>query len=223
MSPLPIERIKPSSPFYNIGIDYFGPFEIKGEVQKRVRGKGYGVIFTCLCSRAVHVDLAQNLSTDAFLQSLRRFITIRGWPKKIFSDKGTNLVSASKELKDAIEGLDWDVIDQYGYPYGTSWAFSPASAPWYNGATEALIKSAKRALQATIGENILTFSEMQTTLFEAAQLVNQRPICAHPSNPEDGSYICPNDLILGRSSVNVPQGPLKGRSSIKHRLDFIEN
>ena len=39
MSALPIERIKPSPPFRNIGLDYFGPFEIKGEVRKRVRGK----------------------------------------------------------------------------------------------------------------------------------------------------------------------------------------
>ena len=58
MSPLPIERIKPSPPFLNIGVDYFGPYEIKGEVQKRTRSKGYGVILTCLCSRAVYVDIA---------------------------------------------------------------------------------------------------------------------------------------------------------------------
>ena len=133
------------------------------------------------------MDLAQDLSTDAFLQVLRRFVTIRGWPQKIYSDKGTHLVSASKELKATIEGLDWEVIRQYGYPYGTSCCFSPASAPWYNGAAEALIKSVKIALQATIGENVLTFTEMQTTLFEAAQLVNQRPIGAHPSKPEEGN------------------------------------
>ena len=59
-------------------------------------------------------------------------------------------------------------------------------------------------------------------MFEAAQLVNQRPIGAHPSRPEDGSYICPNDLILGRLSMEVPQGPFKERSSLKFRLDFIE-
>ena len=211
MSPLPIERIKPSPPFFNIGVDYFGPYQIKGGVQKRVKGKGYGVIFTCLSARAVYVDIAQNLSTDAFLQVLRRFVTLRGWPSKIYSDKGTNLVAASNELKYTIAGLDWNSIEQYSYPHGTSWSFPPASAPWYNGATEALIKSVKKALQSSIGETVLTFGEMQTSLFEAAQLVNQRPIGVHPSRPEDGSYICPNDLILGRSSVKVPQGPFQER------------
>ena len=52
MSPLPIERVKPSPAFFNVGVDYFGPYSIKGEVQQRIRGKGYGVIFTCLFSRA---------------------------------------------------------------------------------------------------------------------------------------------------------------------------
>ena len=76
MSPLPIERIKPSPPFLNIGLDYFGPFEIKGEVQKRVRGKCYGILFVCDSARAVHAEIAQNYSTDAFLQALRRFAAI---------------------------------------------------------------------------------------------------------------------------------------------------
>ena len=65
-------------------------------------------------------------------------------------------------------------------------------------------------------------SELQTALFEAAQLVNQRPIGLHPANPDDGSYLCPNDLLLGRASSHVPQGPFKERSSNKYRIDFIE-
>ena len=82
MSPLPVERLKPSPPFMYVGVDYFGPFEIKGEVQQRVRGKAYGVIITCFSSRAVYADCAR----DAFLQVLRRFASFRGWPSKIYSE-----------------------------------------------------------------------------------------------------------------------------------------
>ena len=90
MCPLPEERLKPSLPFYYyIVIDYFGPFTIRGEVQKRVRGKAYGVILTCMTSRAVHVDIENDLSTDRFLQLLRRYASIRGWPKKVYSDNAT--------------------------------------------------------------------------------------------------------------------------------------
>ena len=88
------------------GVDYFGPFQTKGEVQKRVRGKSYGVIFTCLCSRAVYADVAHDLSTEGFLQVLRRFSTIRGWPSKIHADKGTQFVGAANEMKWIVEELD---------------------------------------------------------------------------------------------------------------------
>ena len=67
MSNLPLERLQPSPPFSNVGVDFFGPFTIRGEVQKRVRGKCYGVIFVCFASRAVHVDLSKDYSTDSFL------------------------------------------------------------------------------------------------------------------------------------------------------------
>ena len=105
MSPLPIERIKTSPAFHTTGVDYFGPYKTRGEVQKRVHGKAYGVIFTCFTSRAVYVDLAHDVSTDGFLQVLRRFSSLRGWPSKIVSDNGTQFVGASNELRDIMNNL----------------------------------------------------------------------------------------------------------------------
>ena len=224
MSTLPIERLKPSPPFTNVGIDYFGPYMIRGEVQKRVHRKCYGVIFSCLVVRAVYIDVAVDYSTDAFLQVFRRFVSVRGYPRMIFSDNGTQLVGASNELKDIVKGLDQNKISAFGIENGgVEWKFSPGDAPWYNGATEALVKTTKRALNTAIGGSILSFSELQTCMLEAAQLVNQRPIGSTPTTPDDGSYLCPNDLILGRASARIPQGEFKARSSQKHRVDFLQN
>ena len=89
MSPLPVERLKPTPPFQNVRLDYFGPIEVKGEIQKRIQGKAYGLLFVDDVSRAVYAEIVQNLSTDSFLQALRRFACMRGWPKKIHSDNGT--------------------------------------------------------------------------------------------------------------------------------------
>ena len=147
---------------------------------------------------------------------------MRGWPKKFFSDNGSQLVAASKELKNAVKNLDWNMLQTFGHKYGTTWSFPPADAPWYNGATESLIKSVKRALNASIGDHVLTSSELQTVMFEAAQLVNQRPIGSHPTSPEDGTYLTPNDLMLGRASNHVPQGPFQERTSQNHRFDFLQ-
>ena len=222
MSPLPIERIKPSPPFYNVVVDYFGPFIIRGEVQKRVRGKAYGVLITCMSSRAIHLDLAQNYTTDGFLQLLRRYASVRGWPKTIHSDNGSQLVGASKELKDCVSNIDWEEIKTFSHPYGTQWNFSPSDAPWYNGCAESLIKSVKRALSTAVGDQVLSFVELQTCMYETAQLVNQRPIGISHAEPNQGTYLCPNDLLLGCSSSAVPQGPFKERASALCRLDFIQ-
>ena len=222
MSSLPIERLKPSPPFQNIGLDYFGPFEIVGEVQKRVRGKGYGLLFVDDASRAVHAEVAQNYSTDAFLQALRRFASIRGWPQSIHSDNGTQLVGAANELKKTIASLNVEEVKSCGPASEISWSFSPADAPWQNGSTEALVKSVKRALNVVLAGNLCTFAEMQTVVYEAAQLVNQRPIGRNPLTPHDGTYLCPNDLLLGRSSNKAPQGPFEEYSSAKKRLNFIQ-
>ena len=102
MSSLPVERLKPSPPFAYTGIDFFGPFVIMGEVQKRTRGKCHGVIFSCMTTRGVFVDISKDYSTDAFLQVLRRCTGIRSWPRKLYSDNGSQLVAASKELRQTI-------------------------------------------------------------------------------------------------------------------------
>ena len=129
MSPLPIERLKPSPPFQNVGLDYFGPFEVKGEVQKRTRGKAYGLLFACDSSRAVHAEICQNFSTDAFLQALRRFSCIRGWPKKIHGDNGSQLEGASNELKKVVRDLSWEEVQVFGHKFDTEWSFCQADAP----------------------------------------------------------------------------------------------
>ena len=209
MSTLPEERLKPAPPFYTTGIDYFGPFKLKGEVQKRVHGKGYGVIFTCFVTRAVYLDISCDYSTDSFLQVLRRFASFRGWPRKIISDQGTQLVGASNELKAIIASIDKDKVQQFSAQKDIEWEFTTVDAPWMNGATEALVKTAKRAIEAAIGCQVLTFSQALTVFYESAELINERPIGQHPTDTEDGAYLCPNDMLLGRSTNAVPQGPFE--------------
>ena len=73
-----------------------------------------------------------------------------------------------------------------------------------------------------IGENALIISELQTVCFEAANLVNERPIGRHPTSPDDGTYLCPNDLLLGRSRPRIPSGPFTETSSLRQRFEFVQ-
>ena len=223
MGKLPEERLKPIPPWYYTALDLFGPFKIRDAVQKWTFGKAYGVIFNCMVSRAVHVDISANYSTEKFIMVLRRFVSLRGYPKKLFSDNGTQLVAANEELQRVTKGWNWQELNGSGICEGLDWSFTLADAPWQNGVTESLIKSIKKALTSSIGENVMTFSELQTVCFEAANLVNARPIGKHPTTIEDGTYLCPNDLILGRTTVRVPAGPFNETSSNKHRLKFIQD
>lgn len=89
----------------------------------------YGVIFNCLSTRAVHVDLAADYSTDKFLMVLRRFISIRGYPSKLYSDNGPQLVAANEELTNIVKGWNQKELQQFGVMEGFKWESTPADAP----------------------------------------------------------------------------------------------
>ena len=123
MSNLPSDRLTPDDPpFTVVGVDYFGPFEVK---QRRSHIKRYGVIFTCLASRAVHIEVAASLDTNSYINVLRRFIARRGQINKIRSDNGTNFVGAEKELRRAISEWNLNQIEHSMLNKGIDWQFNP--------------------------------------------------------------------------------------------------
>lgn len=81
------------------------------------------------------------------------------------------------------------------------WQFTTSDAPQQNGCSEAMVKTVKKALKKAIGDTLLTPFELYTCLLEGANLVNQRPIRRIPNDPDDGTYLCPNDILLGRASI----------------------
>ena len=104
---LPTERLIAGPVFDNVGVDYAGPVYIKyGFVWKPTIVKAYVCVFVSLSVKAVHLELVSDLTTDAFIASLRRFIARRGKPSSIWSDHGTNFVGAAREIKEFIEYLE---------------------------------------------------------------------------------------------------------------------
>ena len=101
--------------------------------------------------------------------------------------------------------------------------FCAPQAPWQNGTAESLIKSVKKAIVSAIGLQVLTFSELQTIILEAANLVDERPIGIHPNSQEDGTYLCPNELLLGRAMPWAPRGPFRECSILKQRFSFVKS
>lgn len=131
MADLPQERILPDlPPFTNVGLDYFGPRKVK---RGRSMVKRYGALFTCMSSRAVHLEVAYSLDTDSCIHALRRFVCRRGQVKHIRSDNGTNLVGAHTELRKAMSSLNEGKIQGALHPEGIQWSFNPPAASHYGG------------------------------------------------------------------------------------------
>ena len=221
MADLPRLRLTPyTPPFYNSSCDYFGPYNVK--IGRNKSTKNYGVIFICLNTRTVHLELAVDYSTMEYIQLLRRFLVTRGYPHEILSNNGSQLVGAEKELHLMIKGWDIQQLKDFCADRGMKWRFITPAAPHQNGCSEALVKSCKFALRKAIGDQVLTLFELYTCVLEVANLINQRPIGRITNDPDDGSYLCPNDVSLGRASSEVPQGPLRETKNPRHRVEFVQ-
>ena len=221
MAPLPTSRLAIAPVFNTTSIDLFGPLLIKDTVKKRVTMKVWGFIANCAVTRAIHVDLTDSYSTDSILQTLRKFVTIRGYPAEIISDEGSQMKAAAKDLT---KDWNWSSISNWANSNKIKWKVVPAEGQHQNGLSESLIKSVKRSIKHVIGENILTFSELQLAFFEISNIVNSRPIGIIPSeDAEDVTPLTPNDLILGRSTNEVPQGPFNTNVSNTRRFQYIQS
>ena len=222
MAPLPQSRTKIAPPFFIISMDLFGPILIRDTVKKRVHKKVWGVIFNCTVTRAVHLDLTEDYGTDSILQTIRKFTSIRGCPGEIQSDQGSQLIAAAKDIAELVADWDWKPIQEWAVRRQIKWSLAPAEGPHQNGLSESLIRSVKRSIKHKVtNNNILTFSQLQMVMYEVANIINSRPIgIISGSDPEQPSSITPNDLILGRATADVPQGPFDLGQSKKTNKQF---
>lgn len=134
MAELPTCRLlSDDPPFRRVGVDYFGPFLVK---RGRVQVKRYGVIFTCLAIRAVHLEVASSLDTDACLNAIRRFIARRGQVKEMYSDNGTNFRSADSEIRKSIKDWNTNKIEKHLQQRGVQWNFNPPAGSHHGGSWE---------------------------------------------------------------------------------------
>ena len=228
MSELPLERTTPASPFEFTTMDLFGPYAVRDEVKKRTRLKVWGVVFCCMASRAIHTDVVSDQSSEGFLLAYQRFTSLRGHPRKLWSDPGTNFVGAKpalEQLYSFLDKLDRAELEENAAKNGTEWSWKihPADSPHRNGAAEAAVKIVKRALSNLGGNGEFTWGELQTFLFMASNLANERPIGARSQAQEDCvEYVTPNSLLLGRANPKGDPGDFQFDGYPFKRLQLIQ-
>lgn len=207
MGNLPAPRVQIARPFFNTGVDYAGPLEIKAWKGRCNRyHKGYIAIFICLCTKAIHIELVSDLSTAAFIAAYHRFSSRRGICRNIYSDCGTNFVGADNKLKHEFKTISkqWSSeISEALSSLGTQWHFNPPASPHFGGLWEAGVKSIKYHLKRVTGLAKLTFEEYATLLSQIEACLNSRPLCPRSSEPGDFSTLTPGHFLI-MSALNTP-------------------
>ena len=215
MGDLPPHRTQMLPPFTSVVMDLFGPQEIKDDVIKRgprKYKKVWGVVYSCASTRAVHLDVATDYSTEAVIHTVRRLMAVRGNVRKITSDPGSQLVRASAELCEWRQGWNNDQLVRFGNEKGLDWEFIMANSQHQNGVSEIMVKMVKgvqKSLLTALGDSKLSLNEFFTLLAEVGNLINERPIGIKPNDKSATDYLSPNSLLLGRCSDRISGGPFE--------------
>ncbi len=205
MADLPTDRLTAAPPFTWTGVDFFGPYLIK---QARKEIKHYGVLFTCLASRCVHIETTTSLESDCFINTLRRFLCRRGPVRKIRCDNGTNFTGAERELRLEIQNLKQDHIKRRLLDQDIEWEFNPPYASHMGGIWERQIRSVRNVLASLLHDNVgrLDGESFRTLLCEVESIMNSRPLTPSSNNPDDLEALTPNHILTMKPAVLPPPG-----------------
>ena len=216
---LPEFRVTEAPAFSKVGVDFAGPLYVKERTT--TMKKVYIALFSCCVTRAIHLELVEDLSTGAFIQALPRFAGRRGTPVLIISDNAKTFKAADKALKklynhpEVANELSGKMIE---------WKFNLERAPWWGGFFERMVGCVKPCLRKVLGNARLTFDELFTVLIEVEGTLNSRPL-TYEYDEAGEEVLTPSHLIFGRRIKTVPdeivEGEEEGESRYTRRFRYL--
>ncbi|XP_052708862.1 uncharacterized protein LOC128183749 [Crassostrea angulata] len=204
ISDLPEDRLIPGQPpFSSVGVDIFGTWDI---ISRRTRGgaansKRWAALFTCLTTRAMHIEVVEEVTSSSFINALRRLITI---PVQVLrSDRGTNFIGAAKELKVNVINVEEKHLHNFLNEQRTTWIFNPSHSSHMGGVWERMIGTTRHILDAILldyGSRSLIHEVLTTFLAEASSIFNSRPLVPMSTDPENPLLLSPSSLLTQKTS-----------------------
>ncbi|XP_060756589.1 uncharacterized protein LOC132867628 [Neoarius graeffei] len=200
-APLPRDRVTESPPFEVTGVDFAGPLYVKCSGQPK---KAYIALFTCAVTRAVHLELVSDQTTENFLLALRRFIARRGLCKVIYSDNAKTFKRADQDLKELWRSFRKSELTDFFTDKGITWKFIVERAAWWGGFWERLVRSVKTCLKRVLGKASLTFEELTTMLAEVEAVLNSRPLSYVHNDASEPQPLSPSHFLVGKRLTSLP-------------------
>lgn len=197
-APLPHIRTQDVYPFTYTGVDFTGALYVRrGGTEVKV----YLCLFTCATTRAVHLEVVQDLTAESFLLTFRKFASRRSLPRMMISDNGSTYLSAAEDLKSLMELPE---VKKELSRRGVTWRFIPKRAPWYGGFWERLVGLTKTALKKVLGRRHISLTVLETIIVEIEAVINDRPLTYVSSELGDIEPLTPAHLLHGRRITYLP-------------------
>lgn len=186
------------------------------EEGSRANAKRWAVLFTCLSSRAIHIEVIESMDTSSFINALRRFLALRGPVIQIRFDCGSNFIGARNELQGVLTPSDVSTTRSYLLKEGCEWVFNPPHASHAGGAWERMIGVTRRVLEAVLADvpsRHLTHEVLTTLMAEVSAIVNARPLVPVSSDPEAPEILTPaTHLTQKPQQLKQPAGEFNARN-----------
>ena len=218
MADLPVCRVTATNkPFKFSGCDFLGPLKFR---QGRSECKAWGLLFTCLCTRCIHVEIVTSLDLNSFLLAFSRFTNLRGNVDTMYSDNGSTFRAAADRLPSLLRS---NVFLNSLRKKGINWVFIPPYSPSQGGSWEIMVKLFKKALYAVLDEvrRMPTLIELQTFTSDAVRIVNDRPLTSLSSEPNDLAALSPSSFLGQQLAPYTPLSSFHDEDDL--RRDFRYN
>ena len=161
--------MRDAPPFTVTGIDFTGALYVQ---EHNRESKVYICLYTCATSRAIHLEVVNDLSVDMFLLSFRRFASRRALPSIVVSDNASTYQSVAEELQQLFRSKE---LTEHLSKHGVQWRFIPKRAPWYGGWWKRLIGLTKSTLKKVLGRAHISLTTLQTLVVEVEAVLNDCP------------------------------------------------
>ena len=219
---LPKERTEGSVPFKYISVDFAGLIKYLSKSKREM--KTYIVLYACCLTRAVYLEILSNLSVEEFIRSIKRLISRRGRPEKIFSDNGKTFVAWAKWLRKIRN--DEKRSDPLA-KQRIAWQFNLSRAPWWGGGGrgrqfERLIGVMKQSLCNSIGNGNLRWHELDEVILDVEITLNNRP-SGYVEDDVQMPFQAPSTMLYGQPN-QLPEEELEAieEGNLRKRAKYLK-